>query len=258
MPISEDDHWERPPANLVLASNQVHIWRVRLDGVENEDELLWKMLSPGERDRAGRFRFDQLRFRFLRSHGILRAVLSRYTGIPADILPIETAVGGKPYLGVQAGSGLRFNLSHSGDWMVVGIAALHELGVDIEINAREVEWKLIAQDYFHPREIEAIAGLAEPIQQLKAFFRVWTLKEAYLKAVGSGLAGGLEQVEVKVADGGPAIFINLPGEEIEKRRWQVFSFQPGSGAFGSAVVERLDQDIQLIRYHWRGLASGIT
>ena len=65
-----------PPASLELDANQVHIWRVRLDGVENEDEQLWKLLSAVERERAERFRFDQHRYRFLRSHGILRAILS--------------------------------------------------------------------------------------------------------------------------------------------------------------------------------------
>jgi 4'-phosphopantetheinyl transferase len=254
---SSDTVWEVPPARQVIDSRQVQIWRARLDGVENEDEQLWKLLSGLERDRADRFRFDQHRFRFLRSHGILRAILSRYCGIPAAELPIETADGGKPFIGDRAGS-LRFNLSHSGDWMALGITAGHELGVDIEIASREVDWQVIAKDYFHPREMQAIAGIADLNQRVEVFFRVWTLKEAYLKAAGRGLAGGLERVEVEVHQDRFPAFVTLPGDEIETRRWQVLPFQPVSGVFGAAVVERLAQDLALTCYHWQGLAGSIT
>jgi 4'-phosphopantetheinyl transferase len=252
LPI-ESVRWETPPHHLELHPDQVHVWRVRLDGVENEDDQLWKLLSRLERERAQRFHFDQHRYRFLRSHGVCRMILSRYTGIAPDELRLDTTPLGKPFLLGADLLDLRFNLSHSGDWMMVGVACGRELGVDVELLARNIDWQSIAKDYFLTSEIKAIQSFRGEDEQTAAFFRVWTVKEAYLKAVGKGLSGGLDRAVVQIGHGLPGRFVELPGGENELRHWQVFSFQPASGAVSAAVVAKDDKNLQLIPYHWNGL-----
>ncbi len=247
--------WETPPRALELTTDQVHIWRVRLDGVENEDDRLWQTLSPQERERVQRFHFDQHRLRYLRAHGACRAILARYTGLAPEALRIEATPRGKPFLIDTHRLDLRFNLSHSGDWMVIGLACGREIGVDVELIARDIDWKAIASGYFHASEMRAIQDFAAPDVQVAAFYRVWTVKEAYLKAVGKGLAGGLDQVVVQVGPGLSAVFKELPGGENELRRWQVFSFQPAGGAVGAALVEKDSNPLQLTCYHWGGLEA---
>jgi 4'-phosphopantetheinyl transferase len=250
--------WDLPPITPDLKKDQLHVWRVRLDGVENQDDALWKLLSPAEQERAERFHFDQHRFRFLRSHGTLRLILSRYTGIAPEQLCMQSTPLGKPYLSGVEGLDLRFNLSHSGYWMLVGVGMGRELGVDVELLYEKIDWQMIAAGYFSAQEKIAILGLAREQDQLEAFFRVWTIKEAYLKAIGKGLSGGLEQAVVQVQPGMPGKFLALPAGENELRRWQVYSLQPASGAVGAAVVERGEGNLQLIQYHWKGLDPVIT
>ncbi len=101
-----------------------------------------------------------------------------------------------------------------------------------------VEWKQIAVNFFNAGEMEGIASLPTKIEQLRAFYRVWTLKEAYLKANGDGLAGGLDQVVVNLDPDDPELFLAFPGGENEKRRWQAVTFRPAAGACGALVAQR--------------------
>ncbi len=226
------------------------MWRVRLDGVGYQDERLAAVLSAEERERAQRFHFDQHRQRFVRTHAISRMILSKYTGIDPSQLVFGTGARGKPYLWVPHISLPQFNLSHSGDLMVLGIAMNLELGVDVEIINDRVEWKQIAANFFNADEMLRIASLPTQTGQLKAFYRVWTLKEAYLKAMGDGLAGGLDQVIVNLEPAEPELFLAFPGGENEKRRWQAITFRPAVGACGALVAQRGQSPFSVVQYDW--------
>jgi 4'-phosphopantetheinyl transferase len=246
----ENPIWNSPDPNPEILPNQVHLWRVRLDGVGYRDERLAAVLSAEEQERAQRFHFDQHRQRFIRTHGILREILAKYTRIDPARLAFATGSHGKPFLIPDQPYMPRFNLSHSGDLMVLGVAVDLELGVDVEIINDRVEWKHVAADFFNPEEIVGIASLPTLIEQLKAFYRVWTLKEAYLKARRDGLAGGLDRVVVNLDPGKPELFLAFPGGENEKRRWQANTFRPAAGACGALVAQRGQSTFNIIQYNW--------
>ena len=248
----ENTTWNPSNNHPELLPNQVHLWRVRLDGVGYQDERLAAVLSVEEQERAQRFHFDQHRQRFIRTHAISRMILAKYTGIEPARLAFGAGARGKPFL-VDEHSVPCFNLSHSGDLMILGIADNLDLGVDVEIINDQVEWKQIAANFFNAGEMEKIASLPTEIEQLRSFYRVWTLKEAYLKARGDGLAGGLEQVVVNLDPGNPELFLAFPGGENEKRRWQAITFRPTAGACGALVAQRGQIPFKVVQYDWTDL-----
>jgi 4'-phosphopantetheinyl transferase len=246
----ENTTWNFLNTVPLIVPDQVHLWRVRLDGVGYQDVHLMAVLSVEEQDRAHKFHFDQHRYRFIRTHGISRMILAKYTGIEPEKLEIEVGARGKPFLAPVQNRLIHFNLSHSGDLMILAIAMNLELGVDVEIINSILEWSQIAANYFNEYEMQAIAGLPTKNEQLHAFYRVWTIKEAYLKARGDGLAGGLDKVVINLEQGSSEIFLALPGGEDEKRRWQAKTFRPATGACGAVVAQQGQSSIELFQYDW--------
>ena len=156
----------------VFPGRSVELTLVRTDVVVSD-----AVLTDDERARAARFVRDRDRVRYIASHAALHSLLGDREVASGD--------NGKPY--VVDGS-LHFNLSHSGDYALIAVSPDADVGVDIEQHRERVSWREIGARFFTPREIEAMQSPAD-------FFRFWTIKEAVLKASGSGLGGGLANVE---------------------------------------------------------------
>ncbi len=185
-----------------LPLGEVHVWWAELDRTLAEFDALEATLSPQERTRAARFVFERDRHRFACARGILRSILSRYLGVPPASLIIEYGPHGKPFLpGQRAADGLEFNLSHSGGIAALALVRGAAIGVDIERLDREIEIDRIASRQFAPAEAAGLARL-EGAMRVRAFFAVWTRKEAFLKAVGEGLGLDLRRFEVPLAGDG--------------------------------------------------------
>lgn len=135
-----------------------------------------------------------------RSRAPLRALLGRYLGVaPDQVVMAQTGPAGKPFL--PAGGGLCFNWSHSRDLALVAVACGTELGVDVEFSDRRVSARELATRYFAAEEAEFLSSLPEEHAR-RVFLRLWTGKEAVLKAVGCGISEGLDRVRLHLdADG---------------------------------------------------------
>ena len=164
----------------MLSPGELHVWRVRLDMLD-EDALI--PAAPSEVARAARFHSAEVRTRYLRSHRALRSILAGITSAPLDFAMAEN---GKPFL--AAAPEIHFNLSHSRDMALVGVALGVEVGVDIELLRPIPEHAAIAERFFPPSEAEALAAVPEAKRE-RDFFRRWTRIEAMLKARGVGLYG---------------------------------------------------------------------
>lgn len=142
----------------------------------------------------------------------LRQVLSAYLGVEPERVRLEQAhAGDKPKL--LDGHGLCCNWSHSREVAVVAVAHGIELGVDLEFADRKLRALPLAQRYFAPAESAWLGQLPADVQT-SAFLRLWTGKEAVLKATGMGLAGGLDRIGLHLdADSGLQLRqSNLPGD----------------------------------------------
>lgn len=176
------------------------------------------LLSPDEVARADRFVFEADRRRFVTARGWLRWQVGQMLEQAPETVRFGYRPHGKPYL--PDAPDLHFNLAHSGDRALLGLAQGRALGVDIEQMRPLPDLESIITAFFSPQEQMAI--LAQPPEQrTAAFFATWTCKEAYLKAVGDGLARPLDSFTVAVAPGLPPRLLSVEDHPAEMERWQL-------------------------------------
>ncbi|MFI9552546.1 4'-phosphopantetheinyl transferase family protein [Nonomuraea endophytica] len=193
----------------------VKVWKVHLDrpGMPG-----WSALSEAECERALRFADPLERRRWVVARSTLKQILGELCGVPAARLAFSTEGGGRPCLAPVAdgpdrpgsGQGLDFNLSHSGEWALIAVAPEgRRVGVDVERISPGADILELAARMYQPEEIERVRAAGAP-----EFFRLWTAKEAYIKATGVGLAG-LRDTRVTPAREGSAALVgsrSLDGE----------------------------------------------
>jgi 4'-phosphopantetheinyl transferase len=182
----------------------IRLWTVDLNLSRPDLQAAADTLSDDERARAARFCFDVHRRRFVLARAALRAVLAEVVGAaPAD-LRFRYGPRGKPALDDGARWAPQFNVSHCDDLAVIAVGADSGVGVDVEAIRPVTELEEIAREYFSAAEQAAI--LADANEVPRAFFRHWTVKEAWLKADGTGLSGLVSSVELTAAaDGSPRL-----------------------------------------------------
>lgn len=231
--------WSEPPETLSLATGEVHVWRLALDQPESVLAEFRRTLDADELERAGRFHFEKHRRHFVVGRGGLRYVLSRYLGLKAEQLQFAYGAFGKPAL---VGEALRFNMSHSHGVALVAVAADRELGVDVEHVRADFASDEIARRFFSPVEVEAFNALPQA-EQVAAFFRCWTRKEAYIKAIGRGLSEPLDAFDVTLAPDEAAMLLRASGQDVS--RWSLFDLDVGEAYAGALLVEAPVSEIRL-------------
>jgi 4'-phosphopantetheinyl transferase len=176
--------------SVQLAEGCIDIWFLSLAAFPADAEsLAVAILSKDERKRATGFYFERQRQCYIRSHAALRLLLGRYLMTAPDAIAMVANTYGRPMLAAPAGD-LEFNLSHSGDAVLVGVS-LRPLGVDIELVRDIPNFLEIAKRHFAPSEVEELLRLA-PEQRCESFYVTWTRKEALVKALGLGLSFPLD------------------------------------------------------------------
>ena len=226
-----------------LVPNVVHVWRFSLDDPPYPHSMLAEHLSADERSRAERFVFERDRRRFEVARGVVRAVLGAYLGREPATLRFDYGSAGKPELVPDAHDcRLAFNVSHSQAWGLVGVTDLETIGVDLEAVRDMADIEEIARRNFSPGEIAALLALPEH-QRQDAFFRGWSRKEAYVKALGSGLSTPLDQFEVSLATDEPSALLSIEGSADAASAWTLWGFRPHPGAWAAIAVRGRGFDI---------------
>jgi 4'-phosphopantetheinyl transferase len=181
---------------------ELSVWYANLDLGPDLAQELADTLSDDERERAARFHFERDRRRFAAARGILRSILGSILEVEPNRVRFRYGERGKPYLEHEFEGNLFFNVAHSAEHAMVAVADGADVGVDIEAIRPRVDPLTIADRYFSAAEREALHTVPAPLQ-LTAFFQIWTRKEAYIKALGDGLAHGLDRFDVPLGDLGP-------------------------------------------------------
>jgi 4'-phosphopantetheinyl transferase len=188
-----------------LPEAEAHVWLARPDAMyqPGRRERHLAVLSARERERLQRLRRDRARREFLAAHALARITLSRYAPVAPAAWTFFSGEHGKPEVGGSAaGERLRFNLSHSGGLVVCAVIRELDIGVDVECTTRRRRHEEIAERFFGAAEVEALRAL--PAQERKArFLEIWTLKEAYLKAGGSGITIPLRSFQFHLSESAP-------------------------------------------------------
>jgi len=215
-----------------IPDGEVHVWWASLELTDPEIDELRRMLSPEETRRAERFRVEAAARRFVAARAALRTVLGRSTGTdPADIT-FAFGEHGKPRL---SDGGPCFNASDTGNFVVIAVAA-EEVGIDIELIRALSRRDRLARRICTKRELDALARFPEE-QRDAALLRLWTCKEAALKAIGTGLPGGVRKVEIELPTHGSPKLIRLQGDP---DGWTLFPLDLFPNVLCTAVIRGPD------------------
>jgi 4'-phosphopantetheinyl transferase len=199
------------------------LWAVGVADEEGPRPSEQDLLSADELERANKYYFAADRTRFVLARAALRLLLGQATETAPERIAFTSGAYGKP--GLVGRPDLHFNLSHSGSLALIGISPQRPIGVDIEIIRDNVDELALARSFFCEDEHRLLCDLGAEARLL-AFYKIWTCKEAVLKAFGVGISTYLNDFSVRLTQEG-----GLEGVEIEPR--------PGcfSASLGAARIE---------------------
>ena len=208
-----------------LGVNEVHIWHFDFEKLQPNIDRFFSLLSAEEVKRAHAFKFEKDREAYIISHGAMREVLARYLEIEANVQYQEK---GKPYC-----EGCEFNLSHTKEYAVLAVSRNVAVGIDIEDTSREVNYMALAERFFHPTEVP---------HNRAEFYRYWTAKEAFVKAVGEGVSFGLDQFSI---DAGNSTISWIADEKnMNPQAWQLLFFNVSDGYQGALVYSGMQCSVR--------------
>lgn len=231
--------WSSPPTLPQLGAGEVHVWLAYLPAHLPRLAALTSLLSTDEHLAGARFHFASDRERYILSRGLLREILHKYLAVAPERLQFSYGPQGKPSLAASAGSGrVRFNLSHAHDLTLYAICSDQNLGIDIERIRPDIEYEQIARHVFSPYEIATLFAL--PLsERVGAFFRCWTMKEAYIKGHGGGLSMPLDQFDCAITPGTPPAILATRPDATQASRWTIAQLDPGEGYAAALAIEGL-------------------
>lgn len=228
------------PGTAALADHEVHVWAVPLHG---DGEAFRGLLSRAEAERLERFRFADHRRRYQIGHGALRVILAGYAGIAPGRIEFVQGPRGKPYLaGVMPGHarGPFFNLSHSAQLALIAVAPV-EVGIDVEKERHLESLTEIARRHFSESEFAALDAMQGDARR-RAFYRCWTRKEAYIKALGEGLSMPLDTFDVSVGEE-PGFLACRDGRE-DPCNWSMLDVTPADDFVAAAALRMPRVDVR--------------
>lgn len=216
-----------------LTEHQIHVVQTCLDLPVSLIDRLVTLLSQDELLRAGQMRRPLIKNSFIAGRGVLRLLIGRYLGCGPSAFAFTVGPHGKPLLAPE--TNLQFNLSHTGGLALAAFGRGSELGVDVERIRPIKELDRLAREYFTDNE-RMYLDTAGPDGRTECFFRLWTRKEACLKAMGAGIAGSPSRVET-AASAGLAEFLASGGRSEPEMRWRVVDFEAAGHPAALAVSD---------------------
>src|SRR5579864_7902645 len=208
---------------MQIKAHTIEIWSANLKLLSEQEQLIRKILDTDECNRADHFRAAIHRQRFIAARGVLRYILSQYTGMAPQAIKFIYNEHKKPAL---ADSDIHFNLAHSEDLAVYAFGLNKNIGIDIEL-IKDNYNPAVAKRFFSQAENDYLTQLPEA-ERVAGFYQLWARKEAVTKAIGSGLSIGLDSFSVS----GQTITETIT---VAKQPWYLYplTIQPG---FASALA----------------------
>lgn len=226
----------------------IHVWAAPLDVSRARLALLQASLSNDERRRAARFHSDQLTNRFVAGRGTLREMLGAYLGMEPCDVRFRYDEHGKPAIAPDVhGAELHFNVAHAAGLALYALTQRHSVGVDVEQVHSFSGMLDVALHFFSEAERQLLSATA-PAKLADSFFSVWTRKEAYLKARGTGLLAPLDGFDVSVGRGEAAALRRVAGDDAAPGRWSLKHLEPADGFIGALAIEQ--PTARLVCRHW--------
>ncbi len=219
----------------------LHIWSI--EPTDAEIDAYLPTLSPDERDRASAFVYPDDRRAFVAARGGLRLLLARSIGRSPASLQFEYGDSGRPTLRRDDDCDVPFfNLSHSGTLAAAAVSWQCQPGIDIEL-VTPIEPD-VATHHFSRVELTALAAL-EGDEWLAGFYRCWTRKEAYVKALGVGIGVDLTAFDVSLAANEPAAILRIGADASAHNAWKMQALDIAPGYIGAVTAKTNGRQLQL-------------
>jgi 4'-phosphopantetheinyl transferase len=208
----------------------VHVWQGNLSPFLASAREFAHFLDKQEQAKLSMMNNPSLSQRYILVRAALRIVLAKYLNQEPERLKFSTSLYGKPFL--QACE-LAFNISHSENELVIAVSDMQQIGIDIELLRPGRRISEIAKRCFNERELHFWKNLALSDRD-KAFYQIWTNKEAFVKAVGRGVALGLSSCEISLSP--EPKLTKIPSEFGLAENWKLFELALGEHIVGALVT----------------------
>lgn len=241
-----------PDARKACLQHEAQVWIARPSALPLQEltKRYGHLLDDDECRRSQRFHFEHDRQHFIAAHSMLRLALAHYLECAPHALTFIRDHNGKPQLAQTArDSPVHFNLSHTRDMVACVLTRGHECGIDVEAIRPMKQLAGVAETVFSKEELAYLARAGgDDDARLSAFFRLWTLKEAYVKATGLGMSAPLKQISF---DPDRLVLQDTSRPKHESEGWLFDSWMPATGhalalachgcdTFGAIVYSELD------------------
>jgi 4'-phosphopantetheinyl transferase len=218
------------PTAIASPVESVALWFVALAAGDEEYARISAWLSPAERARAARFGREHLRRRYVIGRASLRKALSDTLSLLPGAVPIVRGARGRPRLDGIAG--VDFNISHTDEVALIGVARGARIGVDIERADREVNADGLARKFLTTAEQATLAPLGADGRR-ERFLRYWTCKEAMSKATGDALSAPFRRLNIRLGD---AIELLEGPDAYQPPYWRLYRAAVPKGYFGTVAL----------------------
>ena len=243
-------------SSATIQTGEIHVWSLSFSDAVPDLTSLHQLLSDDERTRAARFISDIDRTRFTVARGVLRQLLSAYTGHPARSIELVYGLHGRPAVTASQAHDINFNLSHSGKHALFALTGEGEVGIDIErIRPHSPAYRLrLARRFFSEMEFSAIEGLSASCAE-QAFFACWTRKEAYIKVHGLGLSLPLSQFSVSVNPASAPQLIATPWCPSDLKLTRLWDLAVPDGYRAAIALNNFTGDPEIRPFDWSAKIS---
>jgi 4'-phosphopantetheinyl transferase len=223
--------------NPFLEMDTIHLWSARYEDIDGCFRQLSDVNSLKERKTAAGFRKSADARKYTLRQGIVRIILAHYIHCEPEMITLVTGKNGKPEPGPDSASaGLRFNLSHTGEMVLIGVTKGRRIGVDMVKMDPAYRFQDTAEYMLVPAE-KGFLDRTEQARRYEVFFRLWAAKEAVIKVTGGTLAqmgtldlsGCIEEIMCS-----PDFSMVSPDTQPPFFLWQ---FTNGSGHLGAISVD---------------------
>jgi 4'-phosphopantetheinyl transferase len=234
-----------------ISDKQADIWKVDIFSYykSHTECSLNNILSPDELKKADRLIIPDKRDQYISSCIVLRQILSCYLNTAPGELVFTYGPAGKPSLGGEHSGRLSFNMSHSHGKMLLGVSAAGEIGIDIEKVNKTRLMNKIASRKFTRSELDFLENCDQE-EYAERFCRLWTRKEAALKAAGTGLLFPMRNIDVSDAQSGQSVFIEPVApifEIITRSDWYFYELESFEGFCAAVSMNFQPEKINIIR-----------
>lgn len=220
--------------NIEIEEYQVHVWQANMNTPSIHPKEISKALSPDELERANKLKFPKDREHFILRRYQLCLILSKYCGCQPHELMFRYNSYKKPFIYMPEFKGVKFNMSFSGDLMLVGLSKQNDLGIDIEKVHEMHDLENIAVENFSLQELKYLNGT---LDKTNTFFKIWTRKESFIKATGKGMYHPLKSFCVDINSSGSYEHLVIFNHPMESKLWRTAELNTSDGYIASMAIK---------------------